>query len=315
MKIVRTVAELRAHVRKLREKGAVVGLVPTMGALHDGHVSLIEASSLRATCTIVSLFVNPTQFGGAADLEGYPRTEDEDAAKAEAAGAAVLFAPSVDEVYPGGHVTEVRVSGPLTERLEGAHRGPEHFHGVTTVVAKLLNMVQPDVVYFGAKDAQQVLVVRRMVRDLDLPVEVVAQPTVRESDGLALSSRNVRLSADERRTATAIPRAIEAVLSAVQDGQQDATALTSTAAGVLADAGLTAEYVAIVDPGTLEARALVDRPSLLALAVPVGPVRLIDNAQLASVTFDSPVPALSGAGRKGGFAPSESVRPTTPEKG
>jgi pantoate--beta-alanine ligase len=315
VRIVRTVAELREHVRAARAEGGVVGLVPTMGALHAGHVSLIEASAAQASTTVVSLFVNPTQFGDAADLAGYPRTEEADAALAEAAGAAVLFAPSADEVYPGGHVTEVRVSGPLTERLEGAHRGPEHFHGVTTVVSKLLNMVQPDVAFFGAKDAQQVLVVRRMVRDLDLPVRIAAQPTVREPDGLALSSRNVRLSPAERRTATAIPRAIEAALAALEDGEQDAAVLRRAATAVLADAGLTPEYVAIVDPDTLQERPVVDRPSLLALAVPVGPVRLIDNATLASVTPDSPVPALAGAGRTGGSTPPETARTTTPRKG
>ncbi|MEV4423477.1 pantoate--beta-alanine ligase [Patulibacter sp. NPDC049589] len=312
MLIIRTVAELRAHVRGLRAKGHIIGLVPTMGALHDGHVSLIAASSLRATSTIVSLFVNPRQFGDASDLAGYPRTEEDDAARAQAAGAAVLFAPSVGEVYPDGYSAEVRISGPLTERLEGAHRGPEHFHGVTTVVTKLLNMVAPDVVFFGAKDAQQVLVVRRLVRDLNLPVDVVALPTVREADGLALSSRNVRLSSADRRRAVAIPRAIAAVVEAYRAGELDVPALTARATAVLADAGLTAEYVAIADPATLEPRAVVDGPALLALAVPVGPVRLIDNTLLSPVLADSPVPALSGAGRTGGYVQQV---PQSPEKG
>lgn len=316
MTIVRTVAELRALVRERRRKGHRIGLVPTMGALHAGHLSLIEASSLRTTTTIVSLFVNPRQFGDAADLAAYPRTEEEDAARATAAGADVLFVPDVAEVYPDGFSTEVRVSGPLTELLEGAHRGPEHFHGVTTVVAKLLNMVAPDVVLFGAKDAQQVLVVRRLVRDLNIPVDVVALPTVREPDGLAMSSRNVRLSVDERRQARAIPRAIAAVVTAFDAGERDADALVRRAGEVLADAGLAAEYVAIADPATLAPRTVVDGPSLLALAVPVGPVRLIDNTVLSPVPADSPVPALSGAGRTGGFAPLDVSRHTqTPKKG
>lgn len=310
MQVIRTTAELRDVLRGRRAAGDTVGLVPTMGALHAGHVSLIRASAQQAGTTVVSLFVNPRQFGDAADLSGYPRTEADDAARAEAAGADVLFAPGVDEVYPDGYASEVRVSGPLTERLEGAHRGPEHFHGVTTVVAKLLNMVGPDVAFFGAKDAQQVLVVRRMVRDLNLPVEIVALPTVREDDGLALSSRNVRLSADDRRRAVAIPRAIEAVLAAVRDGEDDAAVLLRTADDVLSASGLSAEYVAIVDPATLAPRATLDAPSLLALAVPVGPVRLIDNALLSPVSSDTPVPALSGAGRTGG-----PVDPPTPEKG
>lgn len=310
MKVVRTVEELRAVVGVVRRDGGRVGLVPTMGALHAGHLSLIEASTAQATTTVVSLFVNPAQFGDAADLDAYPRTEAEDAARAEEAGADVLFAPSVSEVYPDGFGTEVRVGGPLTERLEGAHRGPEHFHGVTTVVTKLLNMVAPDVAFFGAKDAQQVLVVRRLVRDLDLPVRIVALPTVREPDGLALSSRNQRLSPDERRTARAVPRAIEAAAAALGEGAQDAAALVGVAEATLAEAGLRAEYVAIVDPDTLEPRPRVDAPSLLALAVPVGPVRLIDNATLSPVSPAPPSPTLTGAGRAGG-----SVVPPSPEEG
>jgi pantoate--beta-alanine ligase len=321
VRIVRTVAELRDHVRGLRAAGGTVGLVPTMGALHAGHVSLIEASAGRATSTVVSLFVNPRQFGDPSDLAGYPRTEEEDAGRAAAAGADVLFAPGVDEVYPDGYAAEVRISGPLTERLEGAHRGPEHFHGVTTVVTKLLNMVAPDVVFFGAKDAQQVLVVRRLVRDLNLPVEVIALPTVREPDGLALSSRNVRLSPAERERAVAIPRAIGRVTDALHDGELDAPRLLELAQAELAAAGLRPEYVAIVDPDTLEPRDAVTAPSLLALAVPVGPVRLIDNALLspvpAGVAGPAPAAASSGAldGPTIGYSASRPVPGPIPEKG
>jgi pantoate--beta-alanine ligase len=288
MRIVRTVAELRDHLRGVRARGATVGLVPTMGALHRGHASLIVASAERTDVTVVSLFVNPRQFGDAGDLAGYPRTEEADAALAADAGADVLFAPSVEEVYPPGYAVEVRLTGPLTATLEGAHRGPEHFHGVTTVVTKLLNMVGPDVAFFGAKDAQQVLVVRRTVRDLDLPAEIVALPTVREPDGLALSSRNVRLSAEERRSAAAIPRALEEAARRLRAGERDTGALEAGVRESLARAGLPAEYVAIVHPESLEPRPTVDGPVLLALAVPVGPVRLIDNVVLR------PEPALVG---------------------
>ena len=312
MRVVRTVAELRELVRAARADGGTIGLVPTMGALHEGHLALIAASAGRTTTTVVSLFVNPTQFGDASDLDAYPRTEDEDARLAEAAGTDVLFAPPVDEVYPGGFATQVRVSGPLTERLEGAHRGPEHFHGVTTVVAKLLNMVAPDVAFFGQKDAQQVLVVRRLVLDLDLPVRIEALPTVREPDGLALSSRNVRLSADERASAVALPRAIEAVLAALHAGVRDAATLLDAAHAVLAEAGLRAEYVAIVDPATLEPRTAVDAPSLLALAVPVGPVRLIDNAPLSPVPSGTPAPTLAGLAAA---TATPTAGPPSPEEG
>lgn len=322
MRIVRTVAELREHVAALRVAGGTVGLVPTMGALHAGHVSLVEASAGRTTSTVVSLFVNPRQFGDASDLAGYPRTEEDDAARAQAAGADVLFAPGVEEVYPDGYAAEVRISGPLTERLEGAHRGPEHFHGVTTVVTKLLNMVAPDVVFFGAKDAQQVLVVRRLVRDLNLPVEVVALPTVREADGLALSSRNVRLSPEERERAAAIPRAIAAAAEALAGGERDAGVLLARAAAELHAAGLRPEYVAIVDPDTLAERATVDAPSLLAIAVPVGPVRLIDNATLSPVLTGTGAPAGSGAERELALSVPANGYPATrpgahpdPEKG
>lgn len=283
MRTIRSVRDLRTYVRQARAAGRSIGLVPTMGALHEGHVSLIRAAHARNDETIVSLFVNPRQFGDAGDLAAYPRTEADDAATAADAGAQVLFVPSVEEVYPDGFSTEIRVSGGLTERLEGAHRGPEHFHGVTTVVTKLLNMVQPDVVLFGAKDAQQVLVVRRLVRDLNLPVEVVVGDTVREPDGLALSSRNVRLSPDDRRQAVAIPRALEAAVAAVAAGEHDAEAVTALAVGILAGAGLTPEYLAIVDPETLGQRTRIDAPSLLAVAVPCGPVRLIDNVLLTPV--------------------------------
>lgn len=282
MRVVRSVADLRDFVGQARRAGCTVGLVPTMGALHAGHLSLITASTERghAHVTIVSSFVNPRQFGDAGDLAAYPSTEAEDIEMAEEAGAQVLFVPSVDEVYPAGFCTEVRVSGDLTSRLEGAHRGAEHFHGVTTVVTKLLNMVQPDVAFFGAKDAQQALVVQRLVTDLDLPVEICVRPTVREADGLAMSSRNVRLSDAERTQAMAIPAALSAAAALAFSGERDVATIVAAATAKLAEAGLTAEYLTIVDPDTLHDRTVLDGRSLLAIAVPVGPVRLIDNLVL-----------------------------------
>jgi pantoate--beta-alanine ligase len=282
VRVVRSVAELRDFVRHARGAGCTVGLVPTMGALHAGHLSLIAASNERGHghVTIVSSFVNPRQFGDASDLAAYPSTEAADVELAEQAGAQVLFIPPVDEVYPAGFATEVRVSGDLTSRLEGAHRGAEHFHGVTTVVTKLLNMVQPDVAFFGAKDAQQALVVQRLVTDLNLPVEICVRPTVREPDGLAMSSRNVRLSAEQRAAATAVPSALSAAAAVASSGERDVAAIVAAATEKLRDAGLTAEYLTVVDPDTLRDRTVLDDRSLLVAAVPVGPVRLLDNLVL-----------------------------------
>lgn len=290
MRVVRSVADLRDFVGQARRAGCTVGLVPTMGALHAGHLSLITASTERghAHVTIVSSFVNPRQFGDAGDLAAYPSTEAEDIEMAEEAGAQVLFIPAVEEVYPAGFCTEVRVSGDLTSRLEGAHRGAEHFHGVTTVVTKLLNMVQPDVAFFGAKDAQQALVVQRLVTDLNLPVEICVRPTVREADGLAMSSRNVRLSDAERAQAVAIPAALSAAAALAFSGERDVETIVAAATARLAESGLTAEYLTVVDPDTLHDRTVLDGRSLLTIAVPVGPVRLIDNLVLEPVTVSAP---------------------------
>jgi pantoate--beta-alanine ligase len=218
VKIVRTNAEMHAHRRQAR---GTVGLVPTMGAFHGGHQALMRAARERCDVVVVSLFVNPTQFNEAADLEAYPRDENRDAAEAAELGVDVLYAPSVEEVYPPDFATSVRVEG-LSDVLEGAARGPGHFAGVCTVVTKLFNVVHPDLAFFGQKDAQQVAVLRRMVRDLDLPVELVVIPTVREPDGLAMSSRNVRLNSDERSRALALSRGLEAAEAAIAAGQRDA---------------------------------------------------------------------------------------------
>jgi pantoate--beta-alanine ligase len=280
MRTVRTVAELRAALAEPRRNGRTVGLVPTMGYLHDGHLSLIRAARAQADLVVVSLFVNPAQFDDAADLDAYPRDEQRDAGLAQDAGADLLFAPPLDEVYPPGFTTQVRVDGPLTATLEGAHRGADHFHGVTTVVTKLLNMVGPDLALFGQKDAQQALVIRRLAADLDLPTRVEVAPTVREPDGLALSSRNVRLDAADRRRALALSRALGAAEDALAAGTRDADAIATAARAAMTPFDVEPEYLALVDPGDLRPVGSVDQETLLAVAAHVGPVRLIDNTIL-----------------------------------
>ena len=269
MRTIRTNAEMRAHVRE-----GTVGLVPTMGAFHAGHHSLIRAARERCDTVVVSLFVNPAQFEEASDLEAYPRDEARDAAEAAELGADVLYAPSVEEVYPPGFATSVRVEG-LSDVLEGAERGPGHFAGVCTVVTKLLNVVTPDVSFFGQKDAQQVAVLRRMVRDLGLPVELTVLPTVREPDGLALSSRNVLLDAAERRRALALSQALRAAEAAVAAGERDASAVAGAARAVMD--GVEPEYLALVDPDSFQPIATVDGRVLVAVAARIGATRLIDN--------------------------------------
>jgi len=272
MLTIRTVGEMRAWPRT-----GTVGLVPTMGAFHAGHLRLIDAAREQNDHVVVWLFVNPAQFDEAADLAVYPRDEGRDAALAAAHGADVLFAPSADEVYPAGFATTVTVAG-LTDTLEGAHR-PGHFAGVATVVAKMLNMVGPDRAYFGAKDAQQVALVRRLVADLDIPAEVVALPTVREPDGLALSSRNVHLDAGERERAGALSRGLR---QAAASGERDAAALEAIVRSALAQARVEPEYVALVSPDDFSPLAAVNgRPALLAVAARVGTVRLIDNTEVS----------------------------------
>jgi pantoate--beta-alanine ligase len=277
MRTVRTVAELRAALAEPRRNGRTVALVPTMGYLHDGHLSLIEAARKQADLVVVSLFVNPTQFNDAADLDAYPRDELRDAGLAQDAGADLLFAPSLQEVYPPGFTTQVRVDGPLTATLEGAHRGADHFHGVTTVVTKLLNMVGPDLALFGQKDAQQALVIRRLAADLDLPTRVEVAPTVREPDGLALSSRNVRLAAEDRERALALSSALRAAQDALAAGTRDAATITLAARAAMTPFDVEPEYLALVDPEDLRPVGSVDQETLLAVAAHVGPVRLIDN--------------------------------------
>jgi len=276
VRTLRTIAEIRAHVAAARGAGRSVGLVPTMGAFHAGHEALIRAARGECDEVVVSLFVNPAQFDDAADLDAYPRTEASDAAIAAALGVDVLFAPPVAEIYPAGFATGVRVAG-LSAVWEGAERGPEHFEGVCTVVCKLFNIVAPDVAYFGQKDAQQVVVIRRMVRDLDLPVRLRVVPTVREPDGLALSSRNARLGDEDRARATALRHGLEAAQTILTAGDPDPARAEAAGRAAMRAAGVEPEYLAVVDPDTLERVERVDGRVLVVVAARVGPARLIDN--------------------------------------
>jgi pantoate--beta-alanine ligase len=276
MRTLRTIADVRAHVAAARRAGRSVGLVPTMGAFHAGHEALMRAAREQCDDVIVSLFVNPAQFDEPADLAAYPRTEAADAATAARLGVDVLFVPPVTEIYPDGFATSVRVRG-LADVLEGAERGAAHFDGVCTVVCKLFGIVAPDVAFFGQKDAQQVVVIRRMVRDLAIPVRLHVVPTVREPDGLALSSRNGRLDANDRERAAALSRALHAVADAVEDGERDGAALEAAGRAALAAAGVEPEYFAIVDPDSLERVQVLAGRVLVVVAARVGPARLIDN--------------------------------------
>ncbi|HEV3319277.1 MAG TPA: pantoate--beta-alanine ligase [Solirubrobacteraceae bacterium] len=279
MRTVRTVTELRSALAPDRRTGHTIGLVPTMGALHEGHLSLIRHARAHCDVVVVSLFVNPSQFDERADLERYPRQEERDGTLAARAGADVLFAPPVEEVYPAGFATSVEVLG-VTERLEGAVRGAAHFRGVSTVVTKLLCMVGPDVAYFGQKDAQQVVVIRRLVTDLNLPVRVEVCATVREADGLAMSSRNALLDPVERERARALPAALRAAAALAGAGERSVSALLQAAHEAMAPFEIEPEYVTIVNPDTFQALDSIEAPAMLVLAARVGAVRLIDNAML-----------------------------------
>jgi pantoate--beta-alanine ligase len=298
MLTLRTVAELRAVLGPARREGLQIGLVPTMGALHEGHLSLVRRARAQCDVVVVSLFVNPAQFNERGDLEHYPRSEQADAARAARSGADALFAPTVEEVYPPGFATSVEVLG-LTDRLEGAVRGAAHFRGVTTVVAKLLGMVAPDVMYLGQKDAQQALVIRRLVSDLNIDARIEVCPTVREPDGLALSSRNALLDPRARVRARSVSAALRAAGELAAAGERDPRRLRAVADAVLHEAGVRSEYVELVDPDTLEPLNELDRPALLAIAARVGGVRLIDNAILQ--------PAGAPAGRGAGDHVREAV--------
>ncbi len=282
LRVFRAKAPLRDALASARAAGETIGLVPTMGYLHEGHLSLLRAARAECDVVVMSLFVNPTQFGPGEDLERYPRDEERDLRLAEEAGVDLVFAPSVAEVYPEGFATRVEVGGKLTEVLDGdrSRRGPEHFRGVTTVVAKLFNVVGPDVAYFGQKDAQQAAVIRRMVRDLDFPLRVEVLPTVRERDGLAMSSRNAYLEPAERERAAAISQALATVEREARAGSLRAG--LEAAHRELSAAGIEPEYLEARDAETLEPAAeLNGRPLLVAVAARVGAARLIDNVLIS----------------------------------
>jgi pantoate--beta-alanine ligase len=280
VRIVRTSAELRGALEPARRHGRTIGLVPTMGYLHEGHLSLLRAARERCDLVVMTLFVNPTQFGPGDDLESYPHDEARDAELAERAGVDLIYAPPVDEVYPDGFTTSVEVDSGLTDVLCGApeRRGPGHFRGVATVVAKLLNSVAPEVAFFGQKDAQQAIMIKRMVRDLDFPVQIEVLPTVREPDGLALSSRNAYLSPEERQRATALIRALRAAEAVAASGETRPQVALDAARAELERAGIEPEYLEARDAeGLAPAESLNGRPVLVAVAARVGRARLIDN--------------------------------------
>jgi pantoate--beta-alanine ligase len=279
VEIVRTVAALRDAVQRARCAGSVIGLVPTMGALHEGHLSLIRRARAECGFVITTTFVNPTQFAPTEDLSRYPRPFEADCREAEEAGTNVIFAPPVEEVYPAGFVTHVAVEG-LSVTLEGASR-PTHFQGVTTVVAKLFNMAQADRSYFGQKDFQQLQVIRRMTRDLDFPIEIVCCPIVREPDGLAMSSRNVYLTPEQRRAAVSLSQGLRSAEAAFAAGERSGPRLLERVTTRLRKEPLIRpDYVEMVDAATLQAVESVVRPAALCVAAYLGTTRLIDNTLL-----------------------------------
>jgi pantoate--beta-alanine ligase len=280
VQIVRDLETLREALSALRADGGTIAFVPTMGALHAGHMALVAEGWRRATHVVASIFVNPTQFGANEDLSRYPRRERSDAQMLEAEGAALLWAPDVAAIYPNGPEIDVR-AGALGDVLDGAAR-PGHFDGVATVVARLFDQVRPDVALFGEKDYQQLLVVRQMVRDLALPVEIVGIPTQRDADGLALSSRNLYLTDEERLAARALPRALGEAAAALQEGAEVAPTLAA-AVDKLARAGFEPiDYVELRDAETLAPLDRLDRPARLLAAARLGTTRLIDNLPVAT---------------------------------
>ncbi|HEX3616206.1 MAG TPA: pantoate--beta-alanine ligase [Solirubrobacteraceae bacterium] len=293
MRTLRTVSELKAALAQPRRAGRRIGLVPTMGALHEGHLSLIRRARGECDEVVVSLFVNPTQFNESGDLAAYPRDEARDAVAAADEQVDYLFAPSAAEIYPDGFATTVSIAG-ITELLEGVHRGREHFDGVATIVSKLFNIVAPDVAYFGQKDAQQTVVIRRLVRDLNMAVQIEVCPTVREPDGLAMSSRNAHLSPAERDRATALYQALATAQVLTAAGETEVATILAAAEAELEDPQVKVEYLQIVNPETLVPITSVGGPALALVAAWVGQTRLIDN-QLLSVPTSSRPPVAAGS--------------------
>jgi pantoate--beta-alanine ligase len=277
MEIIRTIPWMKQAAREARARNRIIGFVPTMGALHQGHFSLIRAAKVECSPVVVSIFVNPKQFGPSEDFQKYPRAFEADRAALENLGVDYLFAPTPEEMYPAGFRTAVAVEG-LSDKLEGRSR-PGHFHGVTTVVLKLFEIVLPSFAYFGRKDAQQARIIRQMALDLDLDTKIVVRPILRESDGLALSSRNVYLQRDDRRAAAALHRSLQVVSQEIAAGQRDVLRLLAALRRVLdAEPGIVLDYAEIVDAETLEPVVNLRGTCLILLAARLGKTRLIDNA-------------------------------------
>lgn len=275
MRVIRKISEIRSYLDEERKEGKTIGFVPTMGFFHQGHLSLMELARKENKVVVVSLFVNPTQFGKNEDYLIYPRDEERDCRQAEKIGVDCLFAPEVEEMYPEANLSWVEVEK-LSEPLCGRFR-PGHFRGVATVVTKLFNIIQPDVAYFGEKDYQQLLVIKRMVKDLNFPIRIVGCPTVREEDGLAMSSRNSYLTPEERRAASLIPQALRKTIQAFENGERDISKLVNLVKSSLASPLLNLEYVEVLHPETLEELSRIEREALFQLAVKVGKARLIDH--------------------------------------
>jgi len=279
MKIITTIDQMHEHSLRLRDQGDRIGFVPTMGFLHEGHLSLMRKARDEAHALVVSIFVNPTQFGPGEDYRSYPRDLEKDATLCRELGCDVLFTPSADEMYPAGFVTSVTVSG-LTDPLCGASR-PGHFDGVTTVVTKLLNIVRPHMAYFGLKDYQQYLVISRMAADLDMGIRIIGLPTVREADGLAMSSRNAYLRDEERAGALTLSRSLETARQMVADGIRDPGQIEKKVTAIISSEPTTRiDYARVVNPDDLTPLSAIEDRALLALAVFVGGARLIDNTLL-----------------------------------
>ncbi len=273
---VKSVSQLREMVRAEKRQGRTVGLVPTMGALHEGHISLATASSQRCDCTVATIFVNPSQFSPDEDLDRYPRTLDSDVEKLQRASVDIVFIPETAEIYPNGYSSAVNPPA-VANVLEGEFR-PTHFQGVCTIVLKLFNIVMPDLAFFGQKDFQQVVVLKRMVADLNVPVEIAVCPIVRADDGLAMSSRNVFFDQPHRKIATSLFRTLQLAVKQIEDGQTDAHELMAEMRQRLIDGGVTSvDYAVIADPDTLRVQDRVEKPAVILIAAWVGTTRLIDN--------------------------------------
>ena len=277
MEILRTVAEIQAYTRARKQEGKTIGLVPTMGALHEGHLTLMRAAREKCDIVIASIFVNPVQFGPNEDFDAYPRRFDEDCQKLKTVSVDAVFYPESSEMYPEGFCTHINVDGEITHKLCGAQR-PGHFQGVAMVVTKLINLARADEAFFGQKDAQQLAVIQQMVRDLNLDVTVIGCPIIREADGLAKSSRNSYLSADERKAALVLSQALEVAKQLLANGEQNAAKIRNAISETIqAEPLAKVDYVELVDARTLQQVDSVERPVLVALAVYIGKTRLIDN--------------------------------------